>query len=192
MVVVADGGPVALQDARAQVGRGVQPHLVAGVVEGATDRAEGVHQQPGQIARGVGRQRVLERAGVLAGDDPQLDGRAGGVGHQRGEARRELDDALLGGDLLAQDVAVEAAALVLVVLARLAQLAPDVVEHDGDRRHARVRMVRRHARLAMAPRDEDVPDLAVALEVEQTVPVHPQHRLDLLQRHRGRRVVVAR
>src|SRR3989441_4460887 len=52
-------------------------------------------------------------------------------------------------------------------------------------------MVRWHARLLMAPRDEDVADLTVALEVHEPIAVHPQHRLECLGRHRRERVVVA-
>ena len=48
----------------------------------------------------------------------------------------------------------------------------------------------RHARLLVAPGDEHVPDLRVALEVDQPVAVHPQHELELLLTHRGRRVVM--
>src|SRR5205823_6667233 len=89
-----------------------------------------------------------------------------------------------------EHVAVEAAALVLVVLARLAELATRLVEDDRDRRHARVRVVRRHARLLVASRDQDVTDLAVALQVDQAVAVHPEHRLERLRVHRRERVVV--
>ena len=48
----------------------------------------------------------------------------------------------------------------------------------------------RHARLLVAPGDENVPDLRVALEIDQPVAVHPQHELELLLTHRGRRVVM--
>ena len=68
---------------------------------------------------------------MLARHDPQLERAPGRVRHQRGEPPRQLGDALAGRRLLAQDVAVQAAALVLVVLARLPQLAPHLVEHDG-------------------------------------------------------------
>ena len=52
-------------------------------------------------------------------------------------------------------------------------------------------MVRRHPRLPVPARDQDVADLAVALEVEEPIAIHPEHRLDRLHVHRRRRVVVA-
>ena len=129
---------------------------------------------------------------MLARQNPRLQRRARGVWHQRRKGRRQLRHALLGGDLLSQHVAVQTAALVLVVLPRLVKLAPRLVEHDRDRGHARVGMVQRDAGLLVVAIDEDVADLAVSLEVEQAVAVHPQHRLDLVGIHGGQRVVVVR
>src|SRR6185436_7961109 len=52
VVVVTDGGPVPLEDSRAEVRRRVQSHLVAWIVERPADRAVGVDQEPRQVARG--------------------------------------------------------------------------------------------------------------------------------------------
>src|SRR5207237_5264795 len=133
VVIVADRGPVALEDARAEIGRRVQPQLVAGIAEVARERAEVARDQARKVAAGLGRERVLEGAAVLARQDPGLERRARGVRHERGEGRRQLRHALLGGDLLTDYVAVETAALLLVVLARLVQLALGLVAHDGHR-----------------------------------------------------------
>ena len=170
----------------------MQHQLVAGIAEVARERAEVARDQARKVAAGLGRERVLEGAAVLARQDPGLERRARGVRHERGEGRRQLRHALLGGDLLTDHVAVETAALVLVVLARLVQLAPGLVEHDRDGGHPRVRVVRQHAGLLVVPVDEDVADLAVPLEVEEAVAVHPQHALDLLGVHGGQRGVVVR
>src|SRR5438128_2324371 len=111
---------------------------------------------------------------MTARQDPQLQLRARRVRYEDGEGRRLPHDAQLGADLLAKDVAVETAPLVLVVLARLAELPSGLVEHDGNRRQARVGMVRRHPGLLVAARHEDVADLTVSLQIEETVAVHPE------------------
>src|SRR5437867_9165268 len=127
VVVVANRRPVPLEDARPEIRRRVQHQLVAGIAEGAREDPEVAREQAREVAAGLGGQRVLERAAVLARQDPGLARRARGVGHEGREGRRQLRHALLGGDLLAEHVAGEAAALVLVVLPRLVQLGPGLV-----------------------------------------------------------------
>ena len=169
----------------------MEHHLEARIAEARGERAKVVREQARETVRGLCSQSLLERAAVLPWQDPGLERAARRVRHERRERRREGHDALFGGDLLAEHVAVETAPLVLIVLTRLAKLAPHLIEHDRDRAHARVRMVRWHARLLMAPRDEDVADLTVALEVHEPIAVHPQHHLECLGRHRRERVVMA-
>ena len=125
-------------------------HLVAGVSESARERAEVVGEESRQITEVLDLDRLLEGARVLPREDPRLERHARRVRNDRGERRRQPHDPLLGADLLTQDVAVEAAPLVLVILARLAQLAARLVEDDRDRCHARVRMVTGHSGFLMA------------------------------------------
>src|SRR5205823_9967915 len=66
VVIVADRGPVALEDARAEIGRRVQHQLVAGIAEVARERAEVARDQARKVAAGLGREGVLEGAAVLA------------------------------------------------------------------------------------------------------------------------------
>src|SRR5262249_30228971 len=101
----------------------------------------------------------------------------------RGEGRGQPHHALLGADLLAQDVAIEAAALVLVVLARLAQLSARLVEDDRNRGDPRIRMMAGHPRLLVAARDEGVTDLSLPPEIEQAIAIHPQDRLERRRAH---------
>src|SRR5262249_58293005 len=113
--------------------------------------------------RRLGSERLLERAAVLARHDPRLERHSRRIGHDGREGRCEPHHSLFGADLLAEDVAVEAAALVLVVLARLAQLTARLVANDADRRQPRVRMVARDTGLLVAARHQDVANLPVAL-----------------------------
>src|SRR5207245_9421514 len=92
---------------------------------------------------------------MLPRQDPELERAASSERHERRERRREGHDTLFGGDLLAEHVAVETAPFVLIVLARLPELAAHLVEHDRDRAHARVRARRRDARAPTAPTAED-------------------------------------
>src|SRR6266446_875345 len=131
----------------------MEHHLEARIAEARGERAKVVREQARETVRGLCSQSLLERAAVLPWQDPGLERAARRVRHERRERRREGHDALFGGDLLAEHVAVETAPLVLIVLTRLPKLAPHLIEHDRDRAHARVRMVRWHARLLMAPRD---------------------------------------
>ena len=127
---------------------------------------------------------------MLPGQDPGLVGGARRIGHYHSEVRGEADHPDLIPHLLPDEVAVHAAALVCVVFAALAQLAADVVEDDGHRRHPRVRMLDARARLAVAPRDQDVTDGRVLLEVPEAVAVHPQDLLPLRLVHPGRSDIV--
>src|SRR5438309_12000670 len=81
VVIVADRGPVALEDARAEIGRRVQHQLVTGIAEAARERAEVARAQARQVAAGLGRQRVLEGAAALARQAPGLERPARGVRH---------------------------------------------------------------------------------------------------------------
>src|SRR5919197_462926 len=53
-------------------------------------------------------------------------------------------------------------------------------------------MMRRDPWLLVTPRDADVADLTVSLEVKEAVAVHPQHRFHLLDVHGGHGLVVPR
>src|SRR5262249_21867917 len=94
--------------------------------------------------------------------------------------------------LLPDDVAVDAAALVLVVVPALAELSPDVVEDDRDGGDPGIRVGHPRAGRSVALRDEDVADAEVTLEVPQAIAVHPQDLLPLLLPHRRRGVAVLR
>src|SRR5439155_1340021 len=90
-------------------------------------------EQSRETVRGFCGQSLLERAAVLPRQDPGLERAARRVRHERRERRREGHDTLFGGDLLAEHVAVETAPFVLIVLARLPELAAHLVERDRDR-----------------------------------------------------------
>src|SRR6266700_3123857 len=74
MIVVTDRGPVPLEDARAEVGRGVQHHLVPGVAEATREGAEVLGQESAQVAEVLRLDGLFERAPVLPRDDPRLEG----------------------------------------------------------------------------------------------------------------------
>src|SRR5438094_2431884 len=105
VIVIADRRPVSLQDARPEVRRRVEHHLVTRIAEARGERAEVVREQARELARGLRGQPLLERATVLAREDPGLERAARRVRHERGEGRGDAHDALLGSDLLAEHVA---------------------------------------------------------------------------------------
>ena len=191
MVVVGDRRPLVLEDLGAEIRGGMERELERGVAEPRRQDAEISAQQPGQVGRSLRGKRFV-RARVLAGQDPRFEGRAGRVGNHHQEERRQPHHPIVVGLLLAEDVAEEAAPLVLIVLPGFAQLPAQVVEDHGNRGHPRVRMADPRPRLAVPPRDQDVADLGVALQVLEPVPVHPEDALQLVGTHAGRRVLVAR
>src|SRR6266852_6746868 len=73
VIVVADRLPVPLQDARPEVGRRVQGHLVPGVPESARECAEIAGKESRQVAEILRPDRLLERAAVLPRNDPRLE-----------------------------------------------------------------------------------------------------------------------
>src|ERR1700704_332664 len=66
VVVVANGGPLALENAGAEVGGGVQGQLVAGVTKPMSEYPEVPGDQAGQVGGRLRGERLLERAPVAA------------------------------------------------------------------------------------------------------------------------------
>src|SRR5262245_52142610 len=112
---------------------------------------------------------------MLPGQDPQLEWGSPRIRRHGHETLRLVHHPLGVGELLPDDVAVDAAALVLVVLAGLVQLAPHLVENDRNGRDARVRMGNARTWNAMPARDEQIPDREIALEITDALAVHPEH-----------------
>src|SRR5215813_10642960 len=128
VVVLGNAGPLPRQELGRLIGSRVEHHLEGWIARHHGQGAEMTAQEGGQVRGSVGSEGLLVGAGVAAGKDPRLIRRARGVGGEGHEVRREADHSDIVGDLLANDVAEDAATLVLEVLPALDQLAPYVVE----------------------------------------------------------------
>src|SRR5438477_12807343 len=65
VVIIANRGPVALEDARAEIERRVQHQFVAGIADAVRERAEVARDQARKVAAVLGRARFLDRSAVL-------------------------------------------------------------------------------------------------------------------------------
>src|SRR5713101_1617001 len=89
-----------------------------------------------------------------AGEEPRLEREARGEGRQRDHVLALDDQARALLELLAEDVAEEAALAVVVVRARVIQLLQHLPRHDGCREELRVRVPDTPERLPGVPLEE--------------------------------------
>src|SRR5262249_39795888 len=116
---------------------------------------------------------------VLSRQDPNLERRLWSIGSQDHEPVSLTNDTLLRHGLLTDDVAVHAAAFVLVVLATFPEFPPHVIEDDRNGGEPGVRVKDPGSGSAVPARDEQIANVDVSFEIPDPLRIHPEHLLPL-------------
>src|SRR6266571_2726797 len=157
--------------------------------------------QPAQRVRKEPRKRfelellaLLEVGGVPLGQHPHLEREPRGEGRDGEELGVLAHDPAPVADLLMDDVAVNAAFLILIVFTAAGDLVHHGGRDDGQRDQLRVRVLQRGpGGRAVVLEDQDVAEPGVFPQVQDAVAVRPEDVLKLLLRQaRQRRLVIGR
>ena len=128
----------------------------------------------------------MEVGSMAAGEDPAFEREAGGVGRDDEEVVGLEDDAVLGDDLLLEDVAEDAAFAELEVAAGAVDLFLNAFGNDGQGDELGVGVLERGAGgLAVVLEDEDVAEAGVFGQVEDAIAEGEEDVGDLVVGHGG-------
>ena len=163
----------------------VEDVIVGWVVKRKLEFAQDRAQHDAQVFDPLPR-NVLVLAGMVLGNDPGFERKAAGERRQNQEAARVQHDAAGRGQLLLDHVAINAAAAVVEKLERPGHLLPDRNWHDRRDDQLRVGVFQR--RTGGGPlvfEDQSVHQARIALQVDQPVPIDPEHFADVVDRQVG-------